>query len=786
MRIRQPKRPLTRPGSALALAVLAIAATGTPVHAQLPLAEFAEAPDLRLASADAFVDRLRTAGQRISDKTKEREPAIVETQRQLERKLAAAGRGDLLQPFDTATARRLLAELQDELELRRNAAEAITRAASRASQIAEAPPDGIQLDDIVVVAEGIRRNQGIMRQKLGLANRLRLLGTAAPDDDPGTDLGRQVRRQRLRVTEAEADRAEALALEAEAEARFGRQQLATVRTAWHPTPEQIDAADAHLSTAEQQSAEQQKRLRARRARTATVTRARASESAAERQARQAQLDADVADIGYQSLRADARVLRAQARRATLQHRLGTRTVEPNLTASALVLRLAGLDQAARRIDRRLGQLDGVEGSRRLRRAAARERNALQSSLRALREARSDFSRALIYAEIRDDPRETRSRTTRSRELGFVLSLFVLLASVFLLARGYRWGQVILRAAHDVLPSGRRLSERTQARIGTVAVLLWPIAVAAATAALLIWPVWGMSLTIREAVQLIDRPLFFVDQTGVSILSLVKLAFAIYAANILSTALRDFLQARVYPQTDWDIGLTTALDTLVHYTTMTIGLVVAMRFVGVGFSALAILAGVLGIGIGFGLRNVTENFISGLIILAERPIKIGDFIAIGPADLEGRVQRIRARSTTVITRDNISVIIPNSEFVAGRVTNWSHGDARVRIAVKVGVAYGSDTALVQDALLEVAHQHPSVLRDPKPEVEFEAFGASSLDFVLRTWIVQQADRFRIASDLRFAIDAAFRTTNIVIAFPQLDVHIRSPATGVDAPGPTDKG
>ncbi len=741
-------------------------------HAQFPSPVLVKGPDLRLTSADAFLDRLRSANQRVLRIDEDRRPEIELERERLERLLGLSAAGDIVGGFDPAAARRLLTALQREEELRKTALEILERASLLAVQPPAEAPSPTTIDDLVLAAEEIRRNEGRASEQLALAQQLRSLSTTRPavlsaDDE----LVASTVQQQFRLHQAEADFSEAQAFEAEAAARLLRRRLVVLKEKWRPTDERIQEAETAFTEAVKVSAAERRDLARRQAETATVAVPRPGDGPADRRVRQELRNAELASIGYRQLRADARVLRARARVAALKQQRGLEVVDPELTSVALTIRVAGTDEAARQVETRLSQLPATAPSRRTRRTLAREREVLGQALLTLTAARRDFVRALTYADLREGRTAAKLDAPRSREVGLILSGLVVLAAVFLLARGYRWGQRLLQS-QDLLPRGLRMSPRQQARLSTVAVLLWPVVVATTTAALLIWPVWGLSLTVGEAIRLVDRPFFFVDETGVSLLSLVKFAFAIYAANVLSRALREFLRTRIYPQTDWDIGLTTALDTLVHYLTMSIGLIFGLRFVGVGFSALAILAGVLGIGIGFGLRNITENFISGLIILAERPIKIGDFIELGPGDLQGQVRRIRARSTTVVTRDNVSVIIPNSEFVSSRVTNWSHSDPKVRIAIAVGVVYGSDVDLVRKTLLDVADRHGKVLSKPAPEVEFKAFGSSSLDFILRAWIDQQGDRYRIASDLHFAVDSAFRKRGIEIAFPQLDLHLKS--------------
>ena len=760
-----------RVASALGLFVMVLLC-GSTATAQLPIPELEDAPDLRLASADAYRDRLSSARQRIQRSAADREPDMTGLRESLERQLEIAATGTRPRRFDPEAARRLIDSLQRETQLRQEAVDIIKRAEQWLDETPPEPPETATLDEVALAAQEVRRHEATVKRQQQLAKRLRSFGARAPSPLENEDATAQrAIRQQFQLQQAQADIAEAQSLRAEGLARRQRQRVGALTAAWTPTSERIEEAEQQVAAAAATAAKEARDIARTRSKTATVARIRSGESEVEHAARQSQLNAELATLGYRETQADARITRARARLAAMRQRAGLGTAEADLSSSALTLRVLGVEQAASRLDARLAQLKVGQGTWRVRRAVTKERTALERSLAALRYARQDLSRALIYTEIREGRIEPPTTSTRSRQLRLALSMLLLLAAVFVLTRGYRWGNHLLKY-QEVLPEDLRLSDRVQARLRTLAVLLWPVIIAAAAAALLIWPIWGLSLSVGEALQLVDRPVFFVDETGVSILSVVKLAFAIYAATVLSSALREFLQSRVYPQTDWDIGLTTALDTLVHYLTMTIGLVVGLRFVGVGFSALAILAGLLGIGIGFGLRNIAENFISGLIILAERPIKIGDFIELGPGDVEGQVRRIRARSTTVVTRDNISIIIPNSEFVAGRVTNWSHSDPKVRLAIHVGVVYGSDTDLVRKALLEVADRHGKVLNRPAPEVEFRAFGASSLDFILRAWIDQQVDRFRIASDLRFAVDSTFRRYNIEIAFPQLDLHLKS--------------
>ena len=192
---------------------------------------------------------------------------------------------------------------------------------------------------------------------------------------------------------------------------------------------------------------------------------------------------------------------------------------------------------------------------------------------------------------------------------------------------------------------------------------------------------------------------------------------------------------------------------------------------IDLSTLTVLSGTIGLGIGFGLQNIADNFFSGLIILLERPVKVGDRIQVG--DINGDVVRIAIRSTTVLTNDNINIIIPNSEFVSKQVINWSHNDRNLRVSVPVGVSYGSNPEQVKKVLLSVADNHPDILSKPVPTVLFTGFGDSSLDFELLVWTQTsiQAPRF-LRSELNYRIFDAFRKNGIEIPFPQRDLHVRN--------------
>ncbi len=216
------------------------------------------------------------------------------------------------------------------------------------------------------------------------------------------------------------------------------------------------------------------------------------------------------------------------------------------------------------------------------------------------------------------------------------------------------------------------------------------------------------------------------------------------------------------------GARFALTKIVRYVILFIGTLIAVTSIGVRLDALLAASTVVLVGVGLGLQNIAQNFVSGLILLIERPVATGDFVEIGQA--RGSVTDVGMRATRVVTRDEVTIIVPNSEMISAQVINHSVPTTNLRIAVRVGVAYGTDTARVRETLLAVARAEPTLLMKPAAEVRFDDFGESTLDFSLLVWIDNPREDLRIASRLRFAIDAAFRAAAIAIPFPQRDIHI----------------
>src|SRR5437867_2604767 len=265
----------------------------------------------------------------------------------------------------------------------------------------------------------------------------------------------------------------------------------------------------------------------------------------------------------------------------------------------------------------------------------------------------------------------------------------------------------------------------------------------------------------------NAPLPAIRMSLVQIFLLVALLVGVFW---FSSGTKRFLFNRLLAQSGLDRSLQYAIAQVVSNVVLVVGIVIVLENTGIHLAALAVFAGAVGVGVGFGLQNIASNFISGLVILAERPITIGDRIEV--AGIAGQVEHIGARSTVIRTNDNIMMIVPNTKFIDSPVTNWTYGDRRVRFRIPVGVAYDSDVNKVRDALLAVARENPQTLKEPAPNVFLEQFGENSIDFKLIVWSSEMSARpSRYRSDLNFAIAEKFRAAGIEFPFPQRDVHIR---------------
>jgi len=268
----------------------------------------------------------------------------------------------------------------------------------------------------------------------------------------------------------------------------------------------------------------------------------------------------------------------------------------------------------------------------------------------------------------------------------------------------------------------------------------------------------------------DQTIFSINQTPVTIASILTFFILLTAVVIFAKLVGYLLRKKLLPIFRIDEGTVYNLERLTKYVIILAGAMICFQFVGIDLSGLAVILGLFSVGIGFGLQNITSNFVAGLILLFERPIKVGDRVTIG--DTLGNVVSINMRSTTINSLDNVTIIVPNSEFISARVTNWSYGDKRVRVNIDVGVSYNSDLDLVLRCLEEVAAENDGVLKNPPPLVHFITFGDSSWNFILRCWIPDPNRYWQTISSLHCDIVRKFRENDVEIPYPQRDLHLRS--------------
>ena len=279
--------------------------------------------------------------------------------------------------------------------------------------------------------------------------------------------------------------------------------------------------------------------------------------------------------------------------------------------------------------------------------------------------------------------------------------------------------------------------------------------------------WSLMLLVKA----LGAPLFTVGERAYSALDLIALPVLLLALWLAVGLVVRVIRSQVFEAAGVESGLQETLASLLRYALTFVGALVLLQGFGVDVRSLAIAASVLGVGIGFGLQNIANNFVSGLLINLERPIRPGDYVNVGA--FEGNVVRVGGRSTTIRTLDGVLILIPNSKFLETEVVNWNLGDPRSRVHVPVGVAYGSDVARVRRALLEAARSHPEVEPDPRPQVQMRGFGESSLDFELLVWTRDPRNKNTLESDLNFRIEESLRKHGIEVPFPQLDLHVRRP-------------
>jgi len=269
----------------------------------------------------------------------------------------------------------------------------------------------------------------------------------------------------------------------------------------------------------------------------------------------------------------------------------------------------------------------------------------------------------------------------------------------------------------------------------------------------------------------DTRLFTVGTTDVTLSAIFVFFFILLIIVVSSRLFARKLVDRILIRLQIEEGTRYTFKRVIELTFILIGAIIAFQSIGINLSGLAVIFGLLSVGIGFGLQNITSNFVAGLILLFERPIKVGDRVTVG--GIEGDVIEINIRSTTIRSLNNIDIIVPNSEFVSAQVVNWSHGDRKIRLDIEVGVSYNSDLETVLRSLKEVASENQEILRNPPPDVHLREFGDSSWNMKLRIWIDNPKRHPVVRSDINCAIVRKFRENGVEIPFPQRDFHLRSP-------------
>lgn len=293
-----------------------------------------------------------------------------------------------------------------------------------------------------------------------------------------------------------------------------------------------------------------------------------------------------------------------------------------------------------------------------------------------------------------------------------------------------------------------------------------------------WTRNGIYLIINALVQTFSTPFIPAGGKSYSVLDVALLLVLLAGLMNLAKTVQHLLRSRVLGATGLNRGAQEAVAFVANYVLLFIGAMVLFQLWGFDLSSLTVFASVLGVGIGLGLQGFAKNFISGMVLIFEQPIKVGDFVKVG--DYQGTVERINVRSTEIRTLDQVSIIVPNADFLESEVVNWDHGSSISRLQIPVGVAYGTNPKQVREALMDAVADYGSVRKDPPPRVFFTEFGDNSLNFLLLIWIDEPEKQFAIKSDLNFRIETILRHREIEIPFPQRDLHLRSGKLPLDLP------
>jgi small-conductance mechanosensitive channel len=284
-------------------------------------------------------------------------------------------------------------------------------------------------------------------------------------------------------------------------------------------------------------------------------------------------------------------------------------------------------------------------------------------------------------------------------------------------------------------------------------------------------IWGVYDTLQEATEGLLGLGFGLGSHRITIGLVILSTGILYASFLASWIVQKLLVDEVFFKRRVERGVRLSIARLAHYAIMVAGLLAAISALGFEIGKITLMLSALGVGIGFGLQSIVNNFVSGLILLFERPVRVGDYIEIAGGKW-AEIKHIGIRATTVLTFDRANQIIPNADLVSNQVTNWTLSNRQIRLILPVGVAYGSDVPLVMETLVNCADAVPNVASSPSPQVLFLSFGESTLDFELRLFVNDADNRLKVRSELNQEIDRRFREKGIEIAFPQRDLHLRS--------------
>ena len=377
---------------------------------------------------------------------------------------------------------------------------------------------------------------------------------------------------------------------------------------------------------------------------------------------------------------------------------------------------------------------------------------------------------LVWPMCRESWRDKESHSLR----------LTVLRGLSVAARRIAWRRALARRQHLVKEGAEGAEPQEEPTIALEQVnqqtLRITMLVMIALFAVMFWAIWSDLITVFAYLDSITLWHYNGTEAGASVVRSVtmgSLLFAIVASMVAWALIRNLpglLEVLVLSRLNMRQGTSYAITTILNYAIIAIGAMTVFGSLGVSWDKLQWLAAALSVGLGFGLQEIFGNFVSGLIILFERPVRIGDTVTIGT--FSGTVSKIRIRATTITDFDRKEVIIPNKAFVTERLINWSLSDTVTRVVIRLGVAYGSDLDKVKEVLLKVAHDHPKVMQEPAPAVFFTTFGPSTLDHELRLYVRELRDRSYTVDELNRAIDRLCRENDINIAFNQLEVHLRN--------------